>query len=145
MCLTEQLSQNSEVPRTTDAGSMSTAKKVVGNVKSVHVQSAPVPPLNRVQVVTSVKPEPRFGPTTIIIPPWSNLVASMEPEDFDTPPFTAQQKLIYVPADILNIRVGALLDSWCIDNFISRTTAYQLGLTMYQFDNGHRNANGQCG
>ena len=58
-------------------------------------------------------------------------MASMEPEDLDTPPFTAQERLIYVPVDILNIRVGALLDSGCSDNFISRTTADQLGLTMY--------------
>ena len=55
----------------------------------------------------------------------------MEPEDLDTPPFTAQERLIYVPVDILNIRVGALLDFGCSDNFISRTTADQLGLTRY--------------
>ena len=40
-------------------------------------------------------------------------------------------KIIYVHVDILNIRVGALLDSGCSDNFISRTTADQLGHTMY--------------
>ena len=58
-------------------------------------------------------------------------MASMEPEDLDTPPFTAQERLIYVPVDILNIRVCALLDSGCSDNFISRTTADQLVLTRY--------------
>ena len=58
-------------------------------------------------------------------------MASMEPEDLDTPPFTAQERLIYVPVDILNIRVGYLLDSWCSYNFISRTTADQLGFTRY--------------
>ena len=58
-------------------------------------------------------------------------VASMEPEDLDTPPLTSQERLIYVPVDILNIRVGALLDSGCSDNFISLTTADQLGLTRY--------------
>ena len=55
----------------------------------------------------------------------------MEPEDLDTPPFTAQERLIYVPVDILNIRVGTLMGSRCSDNFISRTTADQLGLTRY--------------
>ena len=55
----------------------------------------------------------------------------MEPEDHDTPPSTAQERLIYVPVDILNIRVGAILDFWCSDNFTSRTTADQLRLTRY--------------
>ena len=55
----------------------------------------------------------------------------MEQEDLDTAPITAQERLIYVPVDILNIRVGALLDSGCSDNFISQTTADQLGLTRY--------------
>ena len=55
----------------------------------------------------------------------------MEPEDLDTPPFTTQEMLIYVPVDMLNIRVWALLDSGCSDNFISRTTADQLGLARY--------------
>ena len=70
-------------------------------------------------------------------------MASMEPEDLDTPPFTAQERLIYVPVEILNIRFGALLDSGCSDNFISRTTADQLGLTRYPLNIGYRNANGQ--
>ena len=55
----------------------------------------------------------------------------MELEDLDTPPFTAQERLIYVPVDTLNTRVGALLESGCSDNSISRTTADQLGLTRY--------------
>ena len=55
----------------------------------------------------------------------------MELEDLDTPPFTAHERLIYVPVDILNIRVGALLDSGCSDNFISWTNADQLGITRY--------------
>ena len=58
-------------------------------------------------------------------------MASMEPKDPDTPPFTAQERLIYVPVDILNIRMGALLDSGCSDNFILWTTADQLGLIRY--------------
>ena len=68
----------------------------------------------------------------------------MEPEDLDTPPFTAQERLIYVPVDILNTRVGALLDSGCSDNFISRTTADQLGLTRYPLETaiGMQMANG---
>ena len=77
------------------------------------------------------KPVPRVGPIPVIIQSGSNLVASMKPEDLDTPPFTAQERLIYVPVEILNIRFGALLDSGCSDNFISRTTADQLGLTRY--------------
>ena len=55
----------------------------------------------------------------------------MEPEELDTAQFTAQERLIYVTVDILNIRVGALLYSGCSDNFISRATADQLGLTRY--------------
>ena len=55
----------------------------------------------------------------------------MEPEDLDTPPFTAQERLIYVSVDMLNTMVGSLLDSGCSDNFISQTTADQLGLTRY--------------
>ena len=67
-------------------------------------------PLNSVQAVTPGKPAPRVGPSPISITS-GKLVASMEPEDLYTPPFTAQERLIYVPVDILNIRVGALLDS----------------------------------
>ena len=77
------------------------------------------------------KPVPRVGPIPVITPSGSNLVASMEPEDLDTPPFTAQERLIYVTAEILNIRFGALLDSGCSDNFISLTTADQLELTRH--------------
>ena len=94
-------------------------------VKSVHVQSVPVTPRNNVQVVTPGNPAPRVWPTPISIHP-GKFVASMEPEDLDTPPFTAQERLIYVHVDILNIRVGDLLDSGCSDNLISRTTADQL-------------------
>ena len=61
-------------------------------------------------------------------------MATMEPEDLDTPPFTAQERLIYVHVDILNIRAGALMDSGCSDNFISRTTADKLGLTRYHLE-----------
>ena len=35
------------------------------------------------------KPVPRVGPIPVIIPSGSNLVASMEPGDLDTSPFTA--------------------------------------------------------
>ena len=55
----------------------------------------------------------------------------MEREDLDTTPFTAKERLIYVPKNILNTRVGALLDSGCSYNLISRTTADHLGLTRY--------------
>ena len=122
---------------------MSTAQDVAEIVTSAHVQSVSVTPHNSVQAVTPRKPAPRVGPTTIIIPP-GNFVASMEPEDLDTPPFTAQERLIYVPVDILNTRVGALLDSGCSDNFISRTTADQLGLTRYPLKSsiGMQMANG---
>ena len=89
---------------------MSTDQELAEIVTSVHVQSAPVTPLNSVQAVTPEKPAPRVGPSPISIPS-GRFVATMEPEDLDTPPFTAQERLIYVPVDILNIRVGALLDS----------------------------------
>ena len=62
MRLSEQLCQNSEVSQTTDASIMSTAKVVIEIVKSVNVQSAPVPPLNRAQAVPTGKPVPRVGP-----------------------------------------------------------------------------------
>ena len=127
MRLSEQLCQNSESPSIADTGTMSTAQEVAETVKNVHVQPVTVTHHNRVQAVTPGKPEPRVGPSPISIPS-GRFVASMEPEDLDTPPFTA---LIYVPVDILNTRVGALLDSKCSDNFISRTTADQLGLTRY--------------
>ena len=130
MRLSEQLWQNSAGPRSADTGTLSTAQETAEMVTAVHVQSVPVTPHNCVQAVTPRKPVPRVGPTTTTIPP-GNLVASMEPEDLDTPPFTAQERLIYVPVDILNTRVGALLDSGCSDNFISQTTADQLGLTRY--------------
>ena len=109
---------------------MSTAQDVTETVKSVHVQSVPVTIRNSVQAVTPGNPAPRVGPSPISIPS-GRFVASMEAEDLDTPPFTAQERLIYVPVDILNIRVGALLDSGCSDNFISLTNAEQLGLTRY--------------
>ena len=128
MRLSEQLWQNSEAPRSAHTGIMSTAQKVGEAVKSVHVQSVSVTPRKSVQAVTPGKPAPRVGTSHIIIHA-GKFVASMEPEDLDTPPFTAQERLIYVPVDILNIRVGALLDSGCSDNFISRTTTDQLGLT----------------
>ena len=99
-------------------------------VTAVHVQPVPVTPSNSVQAVTLEKPAPRVGPSPISNPS-GKFAASMEPEDLDTPPFTAQERLIYVPVDILNIRVGTLLDSGCSGNFISRTTADQLGLTRY--------------
>ena len=69
----------------------------------------------------------------------------MEPEDLDTPPFTSQERLIYVPVDILNITVGAVVDSGCSDNFISRTTADQVGLTRYTLKTaiGIQMANGE--
>ena len=131
MRMSEQLWQNSEMPRSTDTATMSTAQEVAEIVKSVHVQSVPAAALTSVQAVIPGKPAPRVGPTIIIIPSGSNLVASMEPEDLDTPPFTAQERLIYVTVDIQNIRIGTLLVSECSDNFISRTTADQLGLTRY--------------
>ena len=53
----------------------------------------------------------------------------MEPENIYTQPFTPPKMLIYVPVDNLNLRVLALLDYECSDNFISRTTADKLGLT----------------
>ena len=130
MRLSEQLWQNSEAPSPADTGTMSLAQERAKTVICVHVQSVPVTPHNREQAVNPRKPAPRVGPTPIIIPP-RNLAASMEPEDLDTTPFTAQERLIYVPVDILNTRVGALLDSGCSDNFISRTTADQLRLTRY--------------
>ena len=83
---------------------MSTAKEVAEIVKTVHAQSVSVTLRNSVQAVTPWKPVPRVGPSPISIPP-GKFVASMEPEDLDTPPFTAQERLIYVPVDILNIRV----------------------------------------
>ena len=128
--LSEQLWQNSEAPSTADTGSMSTAQEVAETVKNVHVQSVPVNPRNSLQAITPGNPAPLVGPSPISIHS-ERFVASMEPEDLDTPPFTAQERLIYVPVDILNVRVGALLDSGCSDNFISRTTADQLGLTRY--------------
>ena len=138
MRLSEQLWQNSEAPRSADTGTMSMAQEVAETVKKVHAQSVPVTTSNSVQAVTPGKPAPRVGPSPISIPS-GRFVASMEPEDLDTPPFTAQERLIYVPVDILNIRVGALLDSGCSDNFISRTTADQLGLIGFTllcfFDN----------
>ena len=130
MRLSEQLWQNSESPSIADTGTMSTAHEVAETVKNVHVQSVPETPRNSVQAVTPGKPAPRVGPNPISIPS-GRFVASMEPEDLDTQPFTAQERLIYVPVDILNIMVGALLDSGCSDNFISRTTADQLVLTRY--------------
>ena len=130
MRLSEQLWRNSEAPRSADTGTMSTAQEVTEILTSEHAQSVPMTPHNSAQAVTPGKSAPRVGPTPIIIPS-GKFVASMEPEDLDSPPFTAQQRLIYVPVDILNIRVGALLDYWCSDNFISRTTSVQLGLTRY--------------
>ena len=105
---------------------MSTAQEVAETVKNVHTQSVSVTPRNSVQAVIPGKPAPRVGTTPIVIHTGRNLVASMEPEDLDTPPFTAQERLIYVPVDIMNIRVVALLDSGCSDNFTSQTTADQL-------------------
>ena len=88
---------------------MSTSQEVAETVKSVHVQYVPVPGSTSVQeVIPAVIPgklAPRVGPTTIIIQSVSNLVASMEPEDLDTPPFTAQERLIYVHVDIMNTMV----------------------------------------
>ena len=104
MWLSEQLWQNSEAPRSADTGTLSTAQEVAEIATSLHVQSVPVAPLNSVQAVTPRKPAPRVGTSPISIPP-GRFVASMEPEDLDTPPFTAQERLIYVPVDILNIRV----------------------------------------
>ena len=144
MRLSEQLWQNSEAPSTADTGTMSTAQDVAETVKYVHVQSVPVTPRNSVQAVTTGKPAPRVGPSPISIPS-GKFVASMEPEDIDTPPCTAHERLIYVPVDILNIRVGALLDSWWSDNFISRTTADQLGLTRYPLKTAIGMQNGQWG
>ena len=91
-----------------------------------------------------MKQAPRVGPTHIIIPQEGNLVASIEPEGLDTQPFAAQERLIDVPVDILILRVGALLDTGCCDNFISLTTADQLGLTRYPLKTaiGMRMANG---
>ena len=73
-------------------------------VTAVHMQSVPVTPLTRAQAVTPGKPVPRVGPSPISIPS-ERFVASMEPEDLDTPQFTAKERLIYVPVYILNIRV----------------------------------------
>ena len=130
MRLSEQLWQNSESPSIPDTGTRSTAQEVAEIVNNVHTQSVSVTPRNSVQALTPGKPAPRVGPSPISIPS-RNFVASIEPEDLDTPPLTAQERLIYVPVDILNTMVGALLDSGCSDNFISRTTADQLGLTRY--------------
>ena len=55
----------------------------------------------------------------------------MKPEAPHGPPFQTQERLLYVPVDLLNTRVRALLDSDCSDNFISETTANQLKLTRY--------------
>ena len=99
---------------------MSTAQEVAEIATSVHVQSVPVTPLNSLQAVTPRKPAPRVGPSPISIPPKKvrGIYGTGRPRH---PPFTVQERLIYVPVDILNIRVGALLDSGCSDNFISRT------------------------
>ena len=51
MRLSEQLWQNSEMHRTTHAGTMSTAQEMDEIVKSVHVQSETGPPLNSAQAV----------------------------------------------------------------------------------------------
>ena len=110
MRLSEQLWQNSEAPRSADTGTLSTAQEVAEIVTAVHVQSVPATPLPSAQAVTPGRPVPRFGPSPIRIPS-GRFVASMEPEDLDTPPFTAQERLIYVTVDILIIRVGALPDS----------------------------------
>ena len=110
MRLSEQLWHNSESPSIADTGTMSMAQEEAETANSVHVQFVPVTPLNNAQAVTPGKPAPRVGPSPISIPS-RNFAASMEPEDLDTPPFTAQERLIYVPVGILNIRVGALLDS----------------------------------
>ena len=88
MRLSEQLWQNSEAPRSADTGIMSTAQEVGETVKSVHVQYVPVTPRNSVQAVTPGKPVPRVGLSSNSIPT-GKFVASMEPEDLDTPPFTA--------------------------------------------------------
>ena len=55
MRLSEQLWQNSEVPRPEDTGTMSPAKEMAKTVTSVHVQFVPVTPYNRVQAVTPRK------------------------------------------------------------------------------------------
>ena len=104
MRLSEQLWQNSESPRTADTGTMSMTQEVPETVQKVRKQSVTVTPSDRVQAVTPGKPAPRVGPSPINIPP-GRFVASMEPEDLDTPPLTAQERLIYVPVDILNIRI----------------------------------------
>ena len=74
-------------------------------MKNAHEHTVSVTHRNSVQAVTLGKPAPRVGPSPISIPS-GMFVGSMEPEDVDTPPFTAQERLIYVPVDILNIRVG---------------------------------------
>ena len=85
MRLSEQLWQNSEAPSTADTGTMSMAQDVTETVKSVHEQPVPVTTHNSVQAVTQWKPVPRVGPSPISIPS-GKFVASMEPEDLDTPP-----------------------------------------------------------
>ena len=89
MRLSKQLWQNSESPSIADTGTMSTAQEVAETVKNMHVQSVHVNPRNSVQAVTPGKPAPRVGPSHISIPS-GRFVASIEPEDLDTPPFTAQ-------------------------------------------------------
>ena len=68
MRLSEQPWQNSEAPRSADIGTMSTAQEMAETVKSVHLQSVSVTNLNSVQASTPRNPEPRVGPTPIIIP-----------------------------------------------------------------------------
>ena len=67
----------------------------------------------------------------------------MEPEDLDTPPFTAQERLIYVPVDILNIMVGALLDSGCSDKLHLADNRRPTLPYHVPLENGYWNANGQ--
>ena len=90
MRLSEQLWQNSEGPRSADTGTLSTAQEVAEMVTAVHMHSVPVTPLTRAQAVTPGKPVPRVWPSPISITSGRFLVA-MDPEDLDTPPFTAQE------------------------------------------------------
>ena len=103
-------------PQVSDVRSTPVVKEITEVTSNMHEQSVPTYPLNTAPPIITEEKHP---------------AATLKPEALHCPPFPTQERLHYVPVDLCNTRVEALLDSDCSDNFISETTANQLKLTRY--------------
>ena len=103
-------------PQVSDVRSTPVVKEITEVTSNMHEQSVPPYPLNNAPPIITEEKHP---------------AAPLKPEALHGPPFPTQERLHYVPVDLCNTRVEALLDADCSENFLSETAANQLRLTRY--------------